>query len=271
MSTHSYETLKIAREGDVVTAFLDRPDSRNSINMRMVNDLSHLIDTVDDAKDVSVLVLRGSPDVFTCGIDLREFAGHEKRDIYGLQKWEQVCRELERLNKFTVAAVQGECIGGGFQLALSCDVRVAERRAVFCFNEVKLGFLPGMATFRLAKHIGLGRAKSIILTGRRLGAEEALSWGILDRVCDQVAFEDTLREAVNDLLPFHPVALEMGRRLLDESFATSYDTFLGHFLAAQYRAINSDAFERLVANAARQEARSEPGRIATERRRARGK
>lgn len=258
---HPYETLKVVQEGNVVNAFLDRPDSRNAINMRMVNDLCHLIDAIEDAKDISVLVLRGSPDVFTCGIDLREFAAHEKRNIYGLQKWEQMCRELERLNKFTMAAVQGECTGGGFQLVLSCDARIAERRAVFCFNEVKLGFLPGMATFRLGKYIGLGRAKSIILTGRKIRAEEALSWGILDRVCDQVSFEEGLAETVNDLLPFHPVALEMARRLLDESYGTSYENYLGHFLAAQYRAINSEAFDRLVARAASEERRSELGRL----------
>lgn len=256
-----YETLRVVQEGNVVTAHLDRPESRNAINMRMVNELSRLIDAIDDAKDVAVLVLRGSPDVFTCGIDLHEFAAHEKRNIYGLQKWEQVCRELERLNKFTVAAVQGECVGGGFQLVLSCDARIAERRAVFCFDEVKLGFLPGMATFRVAKYIGLGRAKSIILTGRKVRAEEALSWGILDRVSDQVAFDEMVRATVNDLLPFHPVALEMARRLLDESYGTSYENFLGHFLAAQYRAINSEAFDRLVARAARDGRKAEGGRV----------
>ena len=259
---HPYETLKVTQDGNIVTAVLDRPAAHNAINMRMVNDLSHLIDAIEDASDVAVLVLRGSPDLFTTGIDLHEFAAHEKRNIYGLQKWEQMCRELERLNKFTVAAVQGECRGGGFQLVLSCDARIAERHAVFCFDEVKLGFLPGMATFRLAKYIGLGRAKSIILTGRKLRADEALGWGLLDRVCDQVAFEETLAETVNDLLPFHPVALEMARRLLDESFSTSYEHFLGHFLAAQYRAINSEAFDRLVARAAGEERRAARGRNA---------
>ena len=111
------------------------------------------------------------------------------------------------------------------------------------------------------------RLKSIILTGRKVRAEEALSWGILDRVCDQVSFEEALADAVRDLLPFHPVALEMARRLLDESYATSYETFLGHFLAAQYRAINSEAFDRLVARAAGEERRTELART----RRARGK
>lgn len=122
---YDYETLKVTQEGNVVTACLHRPDSRNAINMRMVSDLSDLIDTLEEAQDVTVLVLRGSPDVFSSGIDLRDFAARKRRDIYGLQKWERMCRDLEKLNKFTVAAVQGECTGGGFQLVLLCD---ADRR-----------------------------------------------------------------------------------------------------------------------------------------------
>lgn len=135
-------------------------------------------------------------------------------------------------------------------------MRIAESQAVFCFNEVKLGFLPGMATFRLAKYVGLGRAKSLVLTGRQIRAKRAQQWGILDRVCDQTSFDETLAETVSNLLPFHLIPLEMARRLLDESYATSYEDFLGHFLAAQHRVINSEAFGRLVAKATSAEPRS---------------
>jgi enoyl-CoA hydratase len=245
-----YKTLQVTKEGNVVTAFLHRPRSRNSINMQMVNDLSGLIDEIEDASDVAVLVLRGSREVFSSGIDLRDFSVEKPPDIYGLQKWEQMCRQLEGLNKFTVAAVQGECTGGGFQLVLLCDARIAEKRTVFCLNEVKLGFLPGMATFRLPKYVGLGRARNIILTGRPVTAEEALSWGLLDQVCTQTSFDEIVQDTINKLLPFHPVALEMARRLINESYSTSYEAFLGHFLAAQDRAIKSEAFHRLVVKAA---------------------
>lgn len=242
-----YETLRVTQEGDVLTAYLHRPESRHAISMQMVNELSDLMDQVETANDISVFVLRGGPDCFCSGIDLRDFAVDKRRDVYGFQKWEQMARQLENLNKFTVAAVQGECIGGGSQLVLLCDARIAERRASFCFNEVKLGFLPGMATFRLAKYIGLGRAKNLVLTGRKLTANDALQWGLLDAVCDLPDFEGMLRETVDRLLPFHPVALQMARRLLLESYSASYEDFLGHFLAAQHRAINSEAFGRLVA------------------------
>jgi enoyl-CoA hydratase len=245
-----YETLKVTKESSVVTARLYRPDSRNSINMQMVHDLTDLMDVVEDATDVAVLVLHGSDGVFSSGIDLRDFSLEKPPDIYGLQKWEKMCRRLESLNKFTIAAVEGECIGGGFQLVLICDARIAEKKATFRLNEVKLGFLPGMATFRLAKYIGLGRAKNIILTGRKLKAEEAFAWGILDQVCEQTAFEQTLRDTIEGLLPFHPTALELSRRLINESYAADYENFLGHFLAAQHRAINSEAFHRLILKAA---------------------
>ena len=79
----------------------------------MVNDLTDLMDMVEDAADVDVLALRGSTDVFCNGIDFRDFRLDKKRDIYGLQRWEKMCRRLERLNKFTIAAVQGGCTGGG--------------------------------------------------------------------------------------------------------------------------------------------------------------
>ncbi len=246
-----YETLKVTQEGNVVTVALHRPHVRNAINMQMVYDLMDVVDIVADASDVDVLVLRGSDGTFTGGIDLRDFSLEKPPDIYGLQKWENMCRQIERLNKFTVAAVEGDCIGGGVQLVLLCDARLAEKKAVFQLNEVKLGFLPGMAVFRLAKYVGLGRAKNLVLRGKAFTAQQALEWGILDEVCDKVGFEETLEKTVRELLPFHPDALELARRLLLECYAADYETFIGHFLAAQHRAINSEAFRELILKAAK--------------------
>ncbi|MFC2171216.1 enoyl-CoA hydratase/isomerase family protein [Acidobacteriota bacterium] len=246
-----YETLKVTREGNVVTAVLDRPESKNAINMKMVNELTDLMKTVESAQDLAVLVFRGCDGVFSSGIDLRDFKLDQKADIYGLQKWEKMLRQMERLNKFTVAAVEGECTGGGFQLVLVCDARISAKRSQFRFDEVKKGFLPGMAIYRLAKYIGLGRAKNLILTGRTLTAEQALEWGVLDQVCEEMELDKTLQETIDTLLPFHPVALEMARRLINECFAEEYEDFIGHFLAAQHRSINSDAFQRLIAKATR--------------------
>ena len=245
----TYNTLQVKKAGNVVTATLNRPKSKNTINMQMVADLNDLMENLEDSDDVAVFVLRGSSDVFCSGIDLKDFSVEKNPNIYGIQKWEQMCRRLERLDKFTVAAIQGDCTGGGVQLVLACDARFAVKRSKFCLNEVKLGFLPGMATFRLAKYVGLGRAKNLILTGREFNAEEAVSFGILDQICEPSQFEETLQATIDNLLPFHPVALEMGRRLLNECYEASYEDFLGDFLAAQHRAINSDSFKKLIAQA----------------------
>lgn len=247
----AYETLKVVQHGDVVTVQLCRPEVKNAINMRMVYDLMDVVDVVSEASDICVVVFRGSNGCFSAGIDLRDFSLDKPPDIYGLQKWENMCRQIERLNKFTVAAVEGECIGGGVQLVLLCDARIAEKKAVFQLNEVKLGFLPGMAVFRLAKYVGLGRAKNMILTGRRLKADEALHWGLLDAVSEAVDFDTCLDTMIRRLLPFHPDALELSRRLMNEAYAVEYEDFIGRFLAAQHRAINSDAFRQLIVEAAK--------------------
>lgn len=242
-----YETLKTEKQGKVVVATLHRPDDKNAINMQMVNELADLMDRIEDLNDVSVLVLKGNEDAFSCGMDFHAFTPGKKTDVHGFNKWEKMCRQLERLNKFTVAAVLGECTGGGLQLLLTCDARIAGNRASFTLNEVKQGFLPGMATFRLAKFVGLGRAKDLVLTGRTLKAEEARDWGILDRVCEPAELDQAVKATVEDLLPLHPAALEMARRLLTECYENSYENFIGHFLAAQHRAINDEMFQKTLA------------------------
>ncbi len=249
MNMKNYKTLRVTQEGNVVTVRLHRPEKENAINMQMVYDLKDVVDVLTDANDVSVMVLRGSEGIFSRGIDLCDFSLDKPPDIYGLQHWEKMCRQIERLNKYTIAVVEGECIGGGLQLVLLCDARIAERKAVFQLPEVKLGFLPGMATFRLAKYVGLGRAKNIVLTGKRFKAEEAISWGILDQVYDPVELEEMLQQKINKLLPLHQEVLELARRLLLESYASEYEDFIGGFLAAQHRAIHSDAFRELILKA----------------------
>lgn len=244
-----YETLRVEQQGDVVTVRLNRPASRNAVNMQMVNDLTDVLKIVEEAKNLSVLVIRGSDDVFCSGIDLGDFSLENEAQVYGLQKWEKTCRQLERLNKFTVAAVEGECTGGGVQLVLICDARIAVGTAQFRLDEVKRGFLPGMATFRLPKVIGLGRAKEIVLTGRTFGAEEAKQWGLLNGLSDEASFEQLLKDTIRTALPVHPIAVQMIRRLLSESYGSSYENFLGHFLAAQHRAVNSEDFQRLLSKA----------------------
>lgn len=245
----SYETLHVESQGGVTTITLHRPEERNAINVRMVRELEQACNQLEDESPDRLVVLRGAGGTFSSGIDLLDFPPDQKPDIRGFSRWERACRTLERLPKATIAVIEGECAGGGLQLALACDVRVASSSSEFCLHEVKDGFLPGMGTFRLAKFIGLGRARRLALSGRRLDAAEAERMGLVDHLCDEKDLEPTLAKAMNELQPINPAAVELTRRLFDESFEIPYEEFLGCFLAAQHRAIQTDAFRAAVRRA----------------------
>ena len=236
------QTLQLSSADGITTITLDRPGDGNAIDVQMVDDLREVCEHLEDDNDDPVVVFRGANGLFSCGIDLRGFPADDKPNVHGFNRWERVCRTIERLPKVTVAAIDGECAGGGLQLALTCDVRVATDRAFFTLHEVRDGFLPGMGTFRLAKFVGLGRARRLALTGRKLDAAEALRIGLVDHTCDAADLDDTVDAALAEFGAIDPVAVQLTRRLFDESFETTYEDFIGNFLAAQHRAIQSETF-----------------------------
>ena len=235
----SYETLRFEVAGEVATLTLDRPGG-NRINIRMLRELTAVCDHLEDEAPAKVVVIRGANGVFSQGVDFEDFHPDRPVDIHGFNKWEKVFTRLERLPMATVAVVDGPAVGGGLQIALVCDLRVATPRASFQLPEVHMGFLPGMATFRLAKYMGMGRARRFMLTCEVLGAEAAREAGMIDRVDDDAGAG--LAWALEALGPNHPVAVHLTRRLLNESFATTYEDAIGHFLAAQHRAVSQTAF-----------------------------
>lgn len=244
-----YETLTLTDDGRVATLTLCRPEAGNATNMKMVRELVAACEHLADHSMAEVLVLRGAGDVFCAGIDLADFEPGRAADIHGFHKWEQACTAIEKLPKITIAQINGECVGGGAQLALVCDFRLMARTARIGFNEVRLGFIPGLATFRLAKFVGLGRAKAMVLTSRMVGADEAERIGLVDRLYDPADGDAALATTIDEFMPFNAVSLELSRRLLNESYAVEYEDFVGHFLAAQHRSISDAPFQAHVAAA----------------------
>jgi enoyl-CoA hydratase len=234
----THDSLNFEVRNRVAFITLNRPGG-NCINVQMVTDLTDVCDQLEDGKEVSHIVLQGAGGVFSNGVDFTDFHPSKPMDIHGFNKWEKICRRLEKLPMTTVAMVDGPATGGGFQLLLTCDLRLATERATFQMPEVHMGFLPGMATFRLAKYIGLGRAKRMMLTAETINAQTALDLGIVDRIDSP---EAALAWADDALGPKHSVAVELARRLLNESFSDSWEDAIGHFLAAQHRSISQTAF-----------------------------
>ncbi|MGB3508026.1 MAG: enoyl-CoA hydratase/isomerase family protein [Microcoleaceae cyanobacterium] len=129
--------------------------------------------------------------------------------------------------------MDGFCTRFHLQLALVCDYRVATTHSIFQIPEVKEGYLPGMSIFRLAKYTGIGVARRLLFTGIQWSIQEAVMFGIIDRQCEPEELKRAIQESQDSLMPIHPEVLRNTRRLLNESFATSYEDAIGHFLAVQ--------------------------------------
>jgi enoyl-CoA hydratase/carnithine racemase len=231
-----YETIRFEEHKEIARITL----VRDRINMLMVRELTQVCDHLEDASKCKVVVIEGNKGHFSHGIDFAEFRPDQPMDIHGFNKWEKICVRIERLPKAIVALVDGVCAGGGAQLILVADAVIATNAARIHFNEVHLGFLPGMATFRLGKTVGLGRAKRLIMQCPILTAEEALELGIVGQVSDNL--DTALDETIKAFGPIHTDAVTLARRLLNESFSTDFENAIGNFLAAQHRAIHQTAF-----------------------------
>lgn len=227
-----YKTIDYSEQSQVATLVL----RRNRINVQQIRELEKALDHLEDQSSCKVLVLKGHSE----GIDFGDFDPKEPLDIHGFNKWEKLVHRFETLEKLTLAAVDGPMVGGGFQLFLALDVRICSPATTFSLPEIKLGFLPGMSTWRLAKFVGMGRARRLALTGEPLSAGEAEKMGVVDGV------EENLEEAIGGWLrrlsPAQPVAAALCRRLMLESYETPFEDAIGNFLAAQHRAISQSAF-----------------------------
>lgn len=240
MGLASLKTLTLAEQDHVATITMVAPHS----SMTMIKEFNAVLDHLEDHSSATVIVLQGTDGRFNLGLDFKEFHPTKAMDIHGFHKWEKMCVRLERLRALTISLVNGEAIGGGVQLALCTDIRSATTRATFQLPEVKMGFLPGMGIYRLAKNIGLRRAKQWVLQGNTISAQTAETWGLVTEITDNLA--ETCQQHLSASTPINPVAIQLARRLLNESYHDSFEDAIGHFLAAQQRAISHDQFLQTV-------------------------
>jgi enoyl-CoA hydratase len=181
--------IETDRNGDVLIVTINRPDKANSLTHAM---LSELADGMEAAQDARAVILTGRGKVFSAGADLDEArAGLAKSNV-----WERLSGAIAKLPGLTIAALNGTLAGGAMGMALACDLRIAVPGAKFFYPVMKLGFLPQPSDpVRMAALIGPSRTKLILMGGQKIEAQEALSFGLIDRI---VAPEDLLAHA-NDL------------------------------------------------------------------------
>lgn len=222
---NGYETLEITVEDHVARVAINRPDSLNAINMALYEDIFQSFRAINDDRSIWVVILTGNGRAFSVGADLKERQTMTKADVQRRRRLAPLMfGAMTQARAPVIAAVNGYAFGGGFELALACDVIVAAENAVFSLPETRLGVIPGGgATQRLPRMIGVHKAKEIILTGGRFDARKALEYGILNHLVPEGQAETAAREIASEMMLSAPTALAQAKKAINASMNMGLD------------------------------------------------
>jgi len=209
--------LRVEREGEVATITLDVPEKLNRVSMAARDQLARLFEELGGDEGIRAIVLTGAGErAFTAGGDIAGFLEQTPEQLSRLA-WNIAAPE--RCPVPVIAKLRGYCFGVGLELALACDFRIASEDVELGFPEVTIGMIPGSGgTQRLARIIGLGRAKDLVMRGRRVRAREAHAIGLLTEVVGAYDLDAAVDRLVEELRPLSPLALAMAKRVLNRAY-----------------------------------------------------
>jgi len=217
----TYRDTIFKREPPLAWLIFNRPTRLNAISPELIADLDHCLTELWDDEEVKVLILTGAGDrAFCAGADISGFVGGTPSTGFeATRRLQMVTQRMEKFPKPIIAAVNGFALGGGLEIAMACDFRLASEKASFGQPEIMLGIIPGAGgTQRLAKYVGLGRAKEMVMLGDRISAEEAHRIGLVNRVFPIDKFEEEVKNFAMRLAAGPPIALKMAK------YAVNYGT-----------------------------------------------
>ncbi|SER79126.1 3-hydroxyacyl-CoA dehydrogenase/enoyl-CoA hydratase family protein [Natrinema salaciae] len=219
-----YHDLNYDLEDGVLQVELDRPSRMNALSEDLLAEIDDLFSSID-TDEVRVATIEGSGDrAFSAGADISGFADADPADLM------DVTPGFETVNDFprpVLAKIDGFCLGGGLELALACDLRVATERSAFGAPEINLGLIPGGGgTQRLTRILGETRAKELVFRGNHIDADRAEEWGLINRSVDRDEFDETVDEFVDDLRSGPPIGLKVAKKVMNEGEDASMEAAL---------------------------------------------
>ena len=213
-----YETIKIEREENIVWIVLNRPHRLNAFNDILVEELSEALDTVENDPSVRCVIITGEGDrAFSAGADITAFpkVTPVKAQEFS-RRGQKVFSKIEEMSKPVIAAINGYALGGGLELALACDFRIASEHAELGTPEINLGIIPGWGgTQRLVRTVGLRNARRIVMFGERIKADEALKMGLVDKVVPFEKLREEAKALAKRLAEGPPIALKYAKHALN--------------------------------------------------------
>jgi 2-oxoglutaroyl-CoA hydrolase len=213
-----YDGFRVDRDDarGVLTVTLDDPAKLNRVPLAARGQLAQLFAELEGDDAVRIVILTGEGENFTAGGDIAAFMDATPEQLSRLA-WNIAAPE--RCPKPVIARLRGYCLGVGLEFALACDFRVAADDAQLGLPEVGLGMIPGSGgTQRLARLVGLGRAKDVVMRRRRISAADALAWGLVSEVVPAAELDDAVERVIADLEQLSPLALRMAKRVLNHVY-----------------------------------------------------
>ena len=217
----------LEKKGHIAVATINRPKALNALNSQVLEDIDQLVEQVKADDEIRALVITGSGEkAFVAGADIGEMSTLTKAEgeAFG-KKGNAVFRKLETLPVPTIAAVNGFALGGGCELALSCDIILASEKAKFGQPEVGLGITPGFSgTQRLPRRVGIAKAKELIFSGKMIKADEAEKIGLVNAVYAPEALMDGALEMAKSFTKNAPIAVKYAKACIDRGIQTDIDS-----------------------------------------------
>lgn len=211
-----FKTLMYQEKNNILEIILNRPDRLNALNRELTEELERAVNEAEKDNEVKVIIFSGYGKSFCAGADISDidFNSVEEAEIF-FKRTHALFNKIENIEKPTIAAINGYALGGGCELALVCDIRIASERSTIGVPEIKMGVLPGAGgTQRLPRLVGIGNALEMIFTGEPLDAQAAHRIGLVNKVVMHEKLMDEVTKLAKILVNKSPLALKMAKKLV---------------------------------------------------------
>ncbi|MBS7248294.1 MAG: enoyl-CoA hydratase/isomerase family protein [Candidatus Jordarchaeales archaeon] len=240
-----FETVSYEKSEGIARIVLNRPEVLNAINSKMLMELAEAFKIAGRDEDVRTIVLTGAGKAFSSGMDfslLEELGKMGLSELYEATRLAQgIYSQIESSEKPVIAAINGPALGGGLELTLVCDLRIASENAIFGLPEVAVGIVPDLAGCqRLPRIVGLGKAKELVMTAKLIDAREAERIGLVNKVVPSGKLEEEVLATAKAIMMNSSLAVILSKKILNLSFDVDMETLLNYTALAQRICIQNE-------------------------------